>query len=67
MTDILIAYNSDYADHAHNMFESCADKARQIAFDHQKSYTLLTTPNLTTDHVDKYRESSSVCDSRTWG
>ena len=51
MTDILIAYNNDYADHAHNMFESCADKARQIAFDHQKSYTLLTTPNLTTDHV----------------
>lgn len=51
MAEILIAFDSDYTDHAHNLYESCADKARQIAFDHQKSYTLLTTPNFTTDHV----------------
>lgn len=51
MEDILIAYDSDYTDHAHNLFEACADKARQIAYNHQKQYTLLTTPNLTNDNL----------------
>lgn len=61
MTDILIAYNSYYADHAHNLYESCADKARQIAYDHQKSFTLLTTPDFTTDHVMTNIADHHVC------
>lgn len=51
MADILIAYNSDYKDKAHNLFESCADKAKQISVNNGKSYTPLTTPDFTSDRL----------------
>ncbi len=61
MKKVLIAYNDDSGVVLHDFFESCADEAKQICYDHEVEYTSICPPNLNEQSVCGAMSDHLIC------